>query len=97
MVSWTSRRPTAVNASEIESLRRRLDDELADTGHVKESRALDAFDKVAMALLAVLVFGVILKMALRDWNQQWEVCDPTTVLNKHEYCINSTRLELARR
>lgn len=73
-------------------------DSLISLRHAQASGSFgDKYDKLTLVVFALLICAVIVKMTLRDWRHEWETCDERTIMSKHEFCINSTTLELVRR
>merc|ERR1712113_308069 len=51
--------------------------------------AVSAWDMYMLCILVLLGGFVITKMIVRDWQRNWEPCDPSTILSKHEFCVNA--------
>lgn len=54
--------------------------------------AIGRVEFVTLCLFVVLSALVIAKMALRDWFHDWEPCTASTIISKHEFCMNITTL-----
>mmetsp|Transcript_14437 Transcript_14437/g.33017 ORF Transcript_14437/g.33017 Transcript_14437/m.33017 type:complete len:94 (+) Transcript_14437:123-404(+) len=82
-----SRDPSTTNLLELDALEAGSESE--------ELPVVDAIGKlecIVLCLFVVLSALVIAKMAIRDWFHLWEPCTPSTIISKHEFCMNVTLL-----
>ena len=56
--------------------------------------AVGRCEVAALCLFLILALSVIVKMAYRDVSHKWEPCVASTLLSKHEFCVNVTEAQL---
>ena len=64
----------------------------SESGELPAVDAIGLIECIVLCVFVVLAALVIAKMAIRDWFHIWEPCTPSTIISKHEFCMNITTL-----